>query len=1119
MKRKYIILFIIFISIITIYFIYKKLYIFDKEPIYVAIAGPMSGANCSTGKSMLDGSMLYYEAINKNGGVNKQKIELQAFDDQNDPIKAQDIAMEIFQQGKHLLVTGHDHSSCSISAGKVYKKLSIPAITPLSTNINVTKDNQWYFRSIFNDQMQAKFLAYYANKILNGEDFCIISDDSPYGTGLAKIFIEEVTKIGCNIKYLKKIPVNISSKTQYIDNIIKELGNILNKSDFIFLPILDHSSSVYLVKSLKDKEITNQIIAPDSFATILFINSFNSFEKEIATPGYYTNKIFVSCPYIFNIIDYDGYRFRKSFIAKFDYEPDWVSVYSYDTAQIIHKLIKLDYKNLSNKKNIFEKRNFIRDKLESINNSSDAIKGITGLTYFNEEGDAVKPVLIGVYHNRNIISSMIQLNPIQNKNEIVFNDKSSDNKNIIQMDNDVFWKTNVVYTGIELKEIKHIDLKSKICNLDFYIWFCFQGDIDCKDIIFLNAVRPIKLENPIIHEKKDNYCYQKYNICDDFLLDSFRDKYLFDKHIIGISFRHRILTRNNLIYADSSKGYYENLSNLQISSQKNENKLLTPIKGWTIKREFSYQSTLRRTTLGNPNHINIQEGLVKYSRFNFKAEIIKENFTMRGIFSFQKSAYIFIISSCFIVICAIIKKASRIIWFFQTISAFLILISLEIIIVEKLYNKLSNYYLSQIYVLFDILWWIIIALLLNIFINRFLFKRIGIRSNIKIPNIIPRFTGFIIYMLAFMGIIAFVFEQEISKLLATGGMFAMIIGLAVKMNIADIISGIAINIESPFRIGDWIKISDSEGVVTDITWRSTKIKTDGHCIISIPNSKATESLIHNYNYPSDMNWLHLTVYTSHDAHPDKISKILMDAVLSSKGVLTEPKPQINFKGVYDTEAQFCISFCIKNYSNKNIRIGTVWENIWLNMRYANFPITAENYDKYLKPVTLKNIVDDIDIFSMFSNEEKNELLLHISTNQFKKGDVIISIKDKNDSFYIIKEGVVSVMAYLENSQVIEVDRMGVGKYFGERALIGYSRSADIVSTSDSIILIIKRPDIIHLVKDKSDFFDLLKNEHNLRKLNREMKMKSYEDEKEEEQFNISGFFSIILNKIRGVFDF
>ena len=99
------------------------------------------------------------------------------------------------------------------------------------------------------------------------------------------------------------------------------------------------------------------------------------------------------------------------------------------------------------------------------------------------------------------------------------------------------------------------------------------------------------------------------------------------------------------------------------------------------------------------------------------------------------------------------------------------------------------------------------------------------------PKSVQKFTTLFIFLLAIFGIIAFVYDKKITSLLATSGMFAMIIGLAIQMNISNIFSGVAMAMEQPFKPGDWVKVSNyDEGEVIDISWRTTKILTEDNSL-------------------------------------------------------------------------------------------------------------------------------------------------------------------------------------------------------------------------------------------------------------------------------------------------
>ncbi len=85
--------------------------------------------------------------------------------------------------------------------------------------------------------------------------------------------------------------------------------------------------------------------------------------------------------------------------------------------------------------------------------------------------------------------------------------------------------------------------------------------------------------------------------------------------------------------------------------------------------------------------------------------------------------------------------------------------------------------------------------------------------------------------MSFFGIVAFTFDYPLTGFLATSGLVAGIIGFAARENISNIFSGIALNVERPFRIGDWIEVGDNKGKVVNMTWRSTRIETSSENVV------------------------------------------------------------------------------------------------------------------------------------------------------------------------------------------------------------------------------------------------------------------------------------------------
>jgi len=78
---------------------------------------------------------------------------------------------------------------------------------------------------------------------------------------------------------------------------------------------------------------------------------------------------------------------------------------------------------------------------------------LSGFNYFDEQRDAQKPVSLGIYKNRNSVSALTQLQVMRSTAEIADLKEAENDTRVLQINGKYMYKTNVVYTGIEIKEI------------------------------------------------------------------------------------------------------------------------------------------------------------------------------------------------------------------------------------------------------------------------------------------------------------------------------------------------------------------------------------------------------------------------------------------------------------------------------------------------------------------------------------------------------------------------------------------------------------------------------------------------------------------------------------------
>lgn len=140
---------------------------------------------------------------------------------------------------------------------------------------------------------------------------------------------------------------------------------------------------------------------------------------------------------------------------------------------------------------------------------------------------------------------------------------------------------------------------------------------------------------------------------------------------------------------------------------------------------------------------------------------------------------------------------------------------------------------------------------------------------------------------------------DLSVILGATGLLTVAIGFAAQTSFANVISGVFMILEKPFRINDWIRINQTTGEVIAIGWFSTHLRTKDHQLVRIPNETLMKSEISNITrFPTRR--FELAVGVSYDAPLDKVKEVLIQAAKSHEFVLHDPSPDVFFTAFADS---------------------------------------------------------------------------------------------------------------------------------------------------------------------------------------------------------------------------
>jgi len=178
----------------------------------------------------------------------------------------------------------------------------------------------------------------------------------------------------------------------------------------------------------------------------------------------------------------------------------------------------------------------------------------------------------------------------------------------------------------------------------------------------------------------------------------------------------------------------------------------------------------------------------------------------------------------------------------------------------------------------------------------------------RIPKLIGKIITITIYIIAFLMILSY-FEIEISPLVATLGIGALAVGLALQDTLKNFFAGLHIISDKPVDVGDFIELEgEISGFVEDIGWRSTRIRTMRDTIIIIPNSKLAESTIINDSMPEQEIAVYVDCGVAYESDLKKVEDVTIEVAREIQkkipGASKDFEPFIRYREFADSNINF-----------------------------------------------------------------------------------------------------------------------------------------------------------------------------------------------------------------------
>jgi len=336
----------------------------------------------------------------------------------------------------------------------------------------------------------------------------------------------------------------------------------------------------------------------------------------------------------------------------------------------------------------------------------------------------------------------------------------------------------------------------------------------------------------------------------------------------------------------------------------------------------------------------------------------------------------------------------------------------------------------------------------------------------KIPKLTRDFV-----LLAIYAVITFVVLRtkggvNLAGLITTSAVLTAVIGLAAQNTLGNLFAGLALQMERPYAIGDWIRYGDYVGRVVGIGWKSTRLITFENELVYVPNMDIAKTVLTNYSKPSKRIWMVIELGVEYGAPPNKVRDVIAAVLEQEPMVVKEPRPTIRVLEYGDFAITYKIRLMYEDYGNMPALRGAIMNNIWYALRRNGvripFPIRDVHHRHIERRfeqevlarerISAMSDIDSVPIFEPLPKEARGMLSEKMEIVNYGDGEEVVRQGDAGDSMYILHSGAGEVLVKKPGSEPIKVAELAPPAFFGEMSLLtGDPRSATVKVKGDSTL--------------------------------------------------------------------